>query len=225
MDIQAVCFDMDGTLIDTERYYRICWPRAVASFGCEMTDEQALIMRSLGRPFAARQLQEWFGDKLEYQLVRAKRQELMEEYLKKEGIRCKPGALVLLRALKERQIITAVVTATDLGRAERYLRETGLYGYFDRLVSARQVPEGKPSPHVYRYACQQLGIEPQDCVAVEDAPNGVMSAYQAGCKVIMVPDQTQPDEKLCRCLYAKADSLEEIPGILDGPDKGDMGSQ
>lgn len=56
------------------------------------------------------------------------------------------------------------------------------------------VAEGKPSPDIYLYACRQLGLAPEECMAVEDSPNGVMSAYRAGCKVVMVPDQTQPDE-------------------------------
>ena len=60
--IQAVLFDMDGTLIDTEKYYRIFWPKALAACGYTMTDEQALTMRSLGRPFAPRQLKDWYGE-------------------------------------------------------------------------------------------------------------------------------------------------------------------
>lgn len=58
------------------------------------------------------------------------------------------------------------------------------------------VAEGKPSPDIYLYACGQLGLAPEECMAVEDSPNGVLSAYRAGCKVVMVPDQTQPDAEL-----------------------------
>ena len=94
--IQAVLFDMDGTLIDTEKYYRIFWPKALAACGYTMTDEQALTMRSLGRPFAPRQLKDWYGEDFDYYVVRDKRKEMMEETLDRDGIKCKPGAVELL---------------------------------------------------------------------------------------------------------------------------------
>ncbi len=87
---------------------------------------------------------------------------------------------------------------------------TGLSGYFDRVVSATMVDEGKPSPMVYLYAASELGFKPEECVAVEDAPNGITSAYRAGLQVIMVPDQSEPDEDTMKMLTYKAKSLDEI---------------
>lgn len=208
--VQAVLFDMDGTLIDTECYYRRCWPEALKAFGYQMTDEQALFMRSLGRPFAPEQLKSWFGEELDYWAVRNKRKELMEEMIAREGIRIKPGAVELLEYLNSVKVTAAVVTATDLERANRYLERLGLLKYFDRVISATQVEQGKPSPDIYEFACRELKLEPEVCIAVEDSPNGVRSAYGAGCKVIMVPDQTEPDEELSKCLYACLPNLFEI---------------
>ena len=207
---KAVLFDMDGTLIDTEKYYRIFWPKALAQFGYHMTDEQVLFMRSLGRPFAPKQLKEWFGEELDYYAVRDCRKQLMEKHLDRVGIELKPGAVEILEELKKRGILAAVATATDLERTEKYLRLVDLREYFDRLISATQVKEGKPSPDIYVYACEQLGLAPEECIAVEDSPNGVKSAYGAGCRVIMVPDQTEPDEELSKLLYACVDSLDKI---------------
>lgn len=203
-------FDMDGTLIDTEKYYRIFWPKALAKFGYEMSDEQALSMRSLGRPFAPVQLKEMFGEELDYYAVRDCRKAMMEEFLDSHGIELKPGALELLQNLKKRGLRAAVATATDAQRTEKYLQKLGIRRYFEKIVCATMVNEGKPSPDIYLYACEQMSRKPEECIAVEDSPNGVLSAYRAGCKVVMVPDQTQPDEELSALLFAKVDSLEEL---------------
>ncbi len=212
--IDTVIFDMDGTLIDTEKYYRIFWPKALACFGYHMTDEQALSMRSLGRPFAPAHLKEMFGEALDYYAVRDKRKELMEEYLDREGIKLKPGAVELLTWLKEHNIRAAVATATDMERTSKYLAQLGLRRYFDKIISATMVKEGKPAPDIYLYACEQLDRKPEDCIAVEDSPNGVLSAYGAGCKVVMVPDQTQPDTELSEKLYACVQTLTDIQKLL-----------
>ena len=183
---------------------------ALAEFGYTMTDEQVLSMRSLGRPFAPVKLKEMFGPELDYAAVRECRKKLMEEYIDAHGIELKPGCVELLTNLKERGIRAAIATATDLQRTEKYLEMLGLRDYFSEIVCATMVKEGKPSPDIYQYACEQLGRKPENCIAVEDSPNGVLSAYRAGCKVVMVPDQTQPDEELMALLYRKVDSLFDL---------------
>ena len=212
--IDTIIFDMDGTLIDTEKYYRIFWTKALEIFGYSMTDEQALTMRSLGKPFAEQHLKEMFGEAIDYYAVKDKRKELMEKCLDENGIELKPGVIELLIWLKEHNIRAAIATATDLERTTKYLDKLGIRKYFDKIISVTMVKEGKPSPDVYIYACEQLDRKPQDCIAVEDSPNGVLSAYRAGCKVIMVPDQTAPDEKLNSKLFACVEIISDIIDLL-----------
>ena len=216
--VKAMLFDLDGTLIDTEKYYRRCWPAACAHFGFTMTDDQVLKLRSLGRPFAPRQFEKWFGPAFDYKEVREYRKLLFEQCVAEEGIQLKPGAKELLTYLREKGIITAIATATDQERTARYLERVGLTGYFDKICSAADVPEGKPSPDVYREACAQLGLSPEVCVAVEDAPNGIRAAHGAGCRVIFAPDQTRDEPEVEPLTVAKIETLFDIIDLLQEND-------
>ncbi|MCQ2520499.1 MAG: HAD family phosphatase [Lachnospiraceae bacterium] len=213
--IKAFIFDLDGTLIDTEKIYRQIWPKAIADLGHVFTDEMFLSLRSLGRPFAPLRFKEWFGDSFDYDEARRIRKGYFDAYIEKNGIELKSGTRELLDYLHKKGIITAIATATDIERATEYLKLVGLEGEFDRVVSATMVDEGKPSPKVYEYACSELGLTPAECVAVEDAPNGVRSAAGAGLSVIMVPDLTQPDEELLGLITCKADCLTDIIGFIE----------
>lgn len=214
-NIKAFIFGLDGTLIDTEKIYRQVWPQAMKSLGYEYTDVQYLSMRSLGRPYAPAKFKEWYGQDFDYDGARRVRKGLFDAYVAEHGIEIKKGAIELLEYLRSKGIVTAIATATDLDRAEEYLKFVGLYGYFDKVISATMVDEGKPSPKVYQYASMELGFEPSECVAVEDAPNGIKSAYSAGLKVIMVPDQTEPEEDIMHMFYAKVESLDQIIGLVE----------
>ena len=214
-NVKAFIFDLDGTLIDTEKIYRIIWPLATRELGYEFSDERFLSLRSLGRPFAPAKFKEWFGEEFDYDKARQIRKGLFDKYVAEHGIQLKPGAIELLEYLHSNKITTAIATATDITRATEYLELTGLDGHFDKVISATMVDEGKPSPKVYAYACETLGLSPKECVAVEDAPNGIISAYRAGLRVCMVPDLTEPDEELSAMLTFKAKTLTDIIDLLD----------
>lgn len=213
--IKYVIFDLDGTLIDTEKYFKIFWRQAVAAFGYEMSEEQALSLRSLGRPFAPALMKKWFGEEFDYFAVREYRRKIMKEHLDRVGLELKKGAVEALSWLKEQGYIVALATATPADRALEHLKEVGIDGFFSKIVSAAQVEQGKPAPDVYLYACKELGAEPAECLAVEDSPNGVMSAYSAGLKVLMIPDQTELDAALSAKLYGCVPSLLELPELLE----------
>ena len=211
---KAVLFDMDGTLTDTEKIYQTAWPKSLEHFGYEMSAEKPLILRSLGRPYAVQQFKEWYGDDFDYWAVRDYRKKLVEDVLKKTGIPLKPGAKEILSWLRKNGIFVALVTANDKERAERYTKKIGLYEYFDAIVCADMVEFGKPAPDIYAYACNTLNVDPKDTLAVEDSPNGCMSAYKAGCNVVMVPDLTEPDEELSKALYKRVDTLLDLRDLF-----------
>jgi DNA helicase-2/ATP-dependent DNA helicase PcrA len=222
MNVRAVLFDLDGTLIDTEKYYMEVWPKAAEHFGLTLTREMALELRSLGRPYAPEQFKRWFGD-VDYYEIREYRRGLFKEVLEKGGLHLKPGAKELLQYLRDRKILCAVATATAVDRATSYLDQAGVLPYFDRICSAADAPLGKPAPDVYLHACNELRLRPEMCLAVEDAPNGIRSAYDAGCKVVFVPDQTSEEPEAealciatCRDLHAMIKLLEGEPDFTGG---------
>ena len=104
----------------------------------------------------------------------------------------------------------ALATATAKDRAEAYLERLDLLKYFDVVASARMVAHGKPEPDIYLYAADQLGLKPQECLALEDSPNGVRSAHAAGCKTILVPDLDDPSGQLEGLLDGVADGLLDV---------------
>lgn len=212
--IKVILFDMDGTLIDTEKYYRVCWPKAAADFGFTMTDEQALSLRSLGRPFAIAYFQEMFGETADYAKIRERRKEYVAEKMEKEGVDLKPNAKEVLQNLRNAGFRLAVTTANDLERTKAYLQELDLENIFDDLICATMVKQGKPAPDIYLYACERLGVLPEEACVLEDSPNGVLSAYRAGCQVVMIPDQTEPDEALQKLLAFQAKELKEFAGKM-----------
>ena len=214
MKIRGVISDMDGVILDSEKLYVRFWCEAGNFYGYPMQPEHALGIRSMARPYAIEKLQGWFGESFDYDLVRNKRVELMDAYVIEHGIDAKPGAQELLSCLKEQGFLVALATATAKDRAEAYLERLDLLQYFDVVASARMVAHGKPEPDIYLYAAEQLGLKPQECLALEDSPNGVRSAHAAGCKTILVPDLDDPSGQLEGLLDGVADGLLDVIKFL-----------
>jgi len=212
--IKAVIFDLDGTLLDTEKLLFRYWREAAARYGYDMSPEQALTLRSLTHRLVQPLFTEWFGEGCDYRELRAMRLKLMQEHIDKYGVEKKKGASELLGFLGKNGYMRAVATATDEERAGKLLRKVGLDGCFDSIICATMVEWGKPKPDIYLYAADRLGLSPDECIAVEDSPNGVISAHDAGCFTIMVPDLTEPDEELKKKISAVCGDLSEIAELL-----------
>lgn len=212
--IRGVLFDMDGVVLDTERLYARFWQAAAVDLGYPMTFEQALGMRSLSRTAGQAKLESYFGSCISIEEVRARRIELMDAYIDSNGVEPKSGINELLDELDRRGIPRAITTSSPMERVKRYLEPLGLLSRFDKICTGYDVAKGKPEPDIYLYGAESLGLRPEECLAIEDSPAGILSASRAGCRVVMVPDMDQPDDDTQKLLYAKADSLTDVMELL-----------
>lgn len=213
--IKAVIFDMDGLMIDTERLLVKYWLEAAHYYGYPMKKEHILGIRSLAAKYAIPKLQAEIGDDFDYYKVRTLRLKLMNEHIEQYGVDEKPGLGELLDYLKEHQYLTAVATATDPERTQRYLGSLDRLRYFDQIVCASMVENGKPAPDIYIEAAARLQVPPAECMALEDSPNGILSAFRAGMKPVFVPDLTGPDEDTRKLLYGCVDHLSRVIELLE----------
>lgn len=213
--IKAVIFDMDGLMLDTEKLLLRYWLEAAHQCGYAMQRGHVLGIRSLAAKYAIPKLKKELGEDFDYYRVRALRIRLMNAHIDTYGLEEKPGLGVLLEYLKENGYRTAVATATDLQRTTRYLGSLDRLKYFDKVVCAPMVENGKPAPDIYLEAARQLEMPPEVCMALEDSPNGILSAYRAGMYPVMVPDLTQPDEETEKLLYRCVESLSDVISVLE----------
>lgn len=213
--IRGVLFDMDGLVLDTEKLYTRFWMEACQFYGFPMTREQALQMRAANSRLSEENLHRFFGPDVDYRQCRAKRIALMDRHIAQYGVEAKPGIWELLDYLKEKGIATAITSSAPMDRIRSHLEPLGLYSRFDQICSGYDVPWGKPAPDIYLHGAASLGLRAEECLALEDAPTGILSAYRAGCLCTMIPDQDQPDRETIPLLYARADSLADVISLLE----------
>ena len=212
--IRGVLFDMDGLVLDTEKLYCRFWAEAGRLCGFPMELKHALAMRSLGAGPGEEKLQSFFGPTAHYIPIRQKRIELMDAYIEEHGIEVKPGIYELLDALDARGIPAAITSSSSQEIIRRHLTAHNLYHRFSKICSGHDVPKGKPAPDIYLHGAASLGLNPRECLALEDSPTGILAAYRAGCVTVMVPDLDQPEADTQKLLHAKADSLADVIKLL-----------
>lgn len=181
----AVLWDMDGTLVDTERLWMSAESALVAQFGGSWTDEQALALVGNGLEASARILQDAGVRMPEREIVEHLTDAVMRD-LAGAPLPLRPGALELLTQLRDAGVRCALVTMSTRRMAD--LVVAGLpAGLLETVVAGDEASRPKPFPDAYLQACAALSVHPADAVAIEDSPTGVRAAVAAGIATIGVP--------------------------------------
>lgn len=199
--MRAVLWDLDGVLVDSAPFHLQAWRELFGSVGREFSEAD------FRRTFGLRNdaiLRDVLGDlpSAEVERLGARKEELFRRAALGNIVPL-PGALALLRLLRESGVKLALVSSTPHGNIDLILGSLGVEAAFDVIVGEEDVTRGKPDPEGFLLAARRVGVPPAECVVIEDAPAGVEAAKRAGMSCVGV-SRDRPREAL-----AEADLVVE----------------
>jgi beta-phosphoglucomutase family hydrolase len=206
-DFKAVIWDMDGVIADTAYLHFLSWQYAFRKRGFDFSEED------FKHHFGQRNdtiIRDTIGSEASTEMIEAIAED-KEDYFRREAAKSLkpfPGVISLLKTLKENNVPCAVASSAPLENIRLILTRLGIEEYFQAVVYGQEVAEGKPSPQVFLLAAKKLGVEPIECVVIEDAIAGVQAAKRAGMRCIAVTN-THPAESLAQADLVVG-SLEDV---------------
>ena len=189
--IKAVIFDLDGVLVDTARYHDQAWEELATGFGYALTEADRHALKGRSRADSLEYILEQAGwedadpaQKSRWlQAKNARYLELVEGLTPQDAAE---GAQDLLVQLREAGIKLALGSASQ--NATKVLSKIGMEGAFDSVVDGTRTTRSKPDPQVFEMAASDLGLDPKDCLVIEDAPAGIEAALAGGFRTIGLGD-------------------------------------
>ena len=213
--MDAVIFDLDGLLADTEIISLKVYQELLEDFGIPFTEE------TYSREYSGHREEEnvqRFLDTYDlpwnFDQTLEKVYELEAQILAK-GVNLKKGAKNLLAFLQREGIPIALATSSVESRARMILDSNGILSLFDHLVFAKDVKRNKPYPDIFLKACSDLNVLPENCLVLEDSEAGIEAAYRAGIPVICIPDLKMPAQSFLNKTEQVFQDLDAVRDYLE----------
>jgi HAD superfamily hydrolase (TIGR01509 family) len=211
--IEAVVFDMDGVLVDTEHLWDEVREALTEEWGGRYTPEAQEAMMGMSSPEWSRYLHEVVGLREPPEVIK---DEVVRRMLARyeTGLPVVPGAVEAVHRLADDGYRLAVASSSNRELIDTVLRRLELTSVFEVTVSSEEVARGKPAPDVYLETARRLGVEPARCVAIEDSASGIRAAHAAGMRVIAYPNRRYaPAEDVLRLATRTLGSLSELADV------------
>jgi beta-phosphoglucomutase len=206
-----VLFDLDGVIADTMGLHYEAWRQAFGKYGVRVTPLEIYVSEGMPSMEVGRAIVKNKGASLTDEQVRQLVMEKREIYrsLAAKGVKAYPGVPETLRMLRENGVKLALITGSNPGSVAQVLAEAGLSDAFDAVVTGDDTPRGKPYPDPYLEGMKRLGVPPESCVVVENAPLGIRSARAAGTGYVIGVTTTLPE----KCLGGADDVMPSFADI------------
>ncbi len=204
----AIIFDHDGTLVDSEPVHHHCWQATLRPYGVTLTRE-VYQQRLSGQPtiVSARWLVETYALAVEAETLYQTKMLAVAEHLSRQPFPLMPGAIELLNWLQSQPYLLGVASGASLSEVDNSLSTHGLAHHFGVVATRDHVTANKPAPDVYRHAAEVLGVDPSQCLAIEDSDSGQRSAMAANMRCLRIRSHTTlENDPLC----SHIDSLSDI---------------
>jgi beta-phosphoglucomutase-like phosphatase (HAD superfamily) len=208
---EAIIFDMDGLLIDSERPNKKAWQGAAAEMGHYLSDEMYHSFIGRGTDECESVLKKEFGESFSLEEHRNIRRDIHKE-VTVHGIRYLSGVVALVSWLYDKNIPMALATSSYRKEVPRRVGE--LLPYLVTYSGREDAAHGKPEPDLYQVTAEKMNIDPARILVLEDSNPGVEAAYRAGMKVIMVPDMLTPTLQSEQYSLFIAENLVEVRNWL-----------
>ena len=179
MNFDAVVFDMDGVIFDSERAILLCWKEIAQKRGFSNIEETFYKCIGVTNARTKEIVLEDYGQDFPYDEVDSEAMVLFKERYSDGRLPLKQGVNELLEYLKDNKIKIALASSTRREKVLLQLEAAGILKYFEKIVAGDMVERSKPAPDIYLKACEELGVEPQKAYAIEDSHNGIRSASAA----------------------------------------------
>ena len=195
---EAVIFDMDGVIFDSERLVIECWEVIAKKHNIPDIVEICMRVQGNNREETGKRFREKYGDGFPYEAYKKEVSALFRHLYGGGRLPLKPGVMEILESLKQAQIPLALASSTRTDIVRQELEEAKIIHYFGSVLGGDMVARSKPEPDIFLAAAKALGAIPANCYVVEDSFNGICAAYRAGMHPVLVPDMQQPTEEIRR---------------------------
>ena len=193
---EAVVFDMDGVIFDSERLVLECWDEVARKYGIPNMEPVCLKCTGLTVTASRDVMKAHYGEDFPYDKYKEEQAKNYHAKYDNGRLPMKPGIRELLISLKEKGYQIAIASSTRTKLVEKQIEDAGLREYFDVIVGGDMVEKSKPEPDIFLKAAQLLNVQPEKVYVIEDSYNGIRAAFTGGMIPIMVPDMLEPDDEM-----------------------------